>query len=416
MTKKELAKKIDDERAALKGMVDAAILAKRDFTPKETLDFDERMRELEKWQVECEQMADNIHLADFNSGKKPVQSGSQGLIGRDGWRTVLFGDRKSLDNGGFRSLNEFYETVLLKPTDQRSVNTLSGAEGGFGVPELYSEQIWSTLVETSFAFQRCRIFNVGDKPGQTFNVPVWDSFDHSGNKPMAGVSAVFVEELATATEQSPAMRLVTLNLRKAMVHISASREALSDGLGIADQIGLIMRTAIAFKGDSQATRGTGTAECLGVLNAPSRIVVPRSVANAVKYVDVATMYTRMWPACRQNAVWLASSSAVKEMMQMETTGGDLIWKPGEPLLGMPVIETEHASALNSEGDLILVDFSQVALLTKGSVIVESSPAVFWSTDKIAFRALIRFDLHPLWAEAITPANSGVSQSWACVLK
>jgi HK97 family phage major capsid protein len=413
----EIRKRMDQILGIQRGMNALAESEKRDLLPDESTRYDAlnvEYNELER-QLDAKP-TERPYLPDF--GKKRVESRdiNQGLPGVE-FRKVLFGGKSDneLDDGGFKNFGDFLQTVTLKPSDSRALNVLSGTEGGFAVPPRFASAIWSVLVEQSFAFQKCRMFNIVDETGNDFGIPTWDSYDHSNEKAMAGVAASYVGELVAATEVEPKMKMSTLTLKKIAMYLSASREILSDGLGIDAQISQIMRTGITFTADRDILRGAGLARPLGVLSAPSKVSVARKTANDVEYQDILTMRSRMYPACLPGAVWIASSSAELQMGLMETTGGHLIWTPGTPLLGLPVIITEHASSCGTEGDLMLVNFGEMALLVKGTIIIESTNAYRWTQDAISFRCLLRYDAQPLWALPVRPAQTTVQQSWAVTL-
>lgn len=112
--------------------------------------------------------------------------------------------------------------------------------------------------------------------------------------------------------------------------------------------------------------GTGKGEYLGVLKSACKIAVDRETNNEVSYTDVLSMMSRCWRF--QNAVWVCNHSVIPQLGLLRFPGGDTTSWPlfvmdardgfSGILFGRPILFTEYCKALGTEGDLMLVNWSE----------------------------------------------------------
>jgi HK97 family phage major capsid protein len=74
-----------------------------------------------------------------------------------------------------------------------------------------------------------------------------------------------------------------------------------------------------------------------------------------------------------------------------------------------VVFTEYASALSTEGDIMLADLSQYTLVDKNGVSAATSMHVAFLTDEMVFRITYRVDGRPMWTVPLSPAK-GLTKS------
>jgi HK97 family phage major capsid protein len=84
--------------------------------------------------------------------------------------------------------------------------------------------------------------------------------------------------------------------------------------------------------------------------------------------------------------------------------------PYGTLFGRPIMPTEYNAALTNQGDITLVDFSQMAFARKSALQAASSMHVNFLTDEMAYRFTMRLDVQPMWHTVLTPKNQGPTQS------
>lgn len=328
------------------------------------------------------------------------------------------------DSHGFQNAEEFLEVLLSGRFDPRlrEARTFlagTGTAGGFAVPTQYSPLILDAALNggDSIVMPRANIIPVTTAG---IEIPIWDSFDHSGSTLFGGLQGTWIDENTASDIQTGKLVLLSMAMHKCACYAEASREA-SDAIGLIEQIITALKTSVSYTLDLSFLTGDGVGKPLGVLNSPSIITVNRATANQVAYTDIVNLYSRMAPACLLNAVWVISPSVVPQLAQVRDSGNNNIWiqsaAAGVPgtLLGKPVLMTEKTPALGSKGDIMLVDFSRYLIGLRQELVIDRSNAPGWTRDVESFRCIVRVDGQCLWKSAITPTNGGSTLSWAVAL-
>lgn len=183
-------------------------------------------------------------------------------------------------------------------------------------------------------------------------------------------------------------------------------------------------SAFAFKADDEIIRGTGSGQCLGVLNAPCLVTQAKEdgqSADTVVSQNVIKMFSRMLPRNMGGATWFINSMIVTQLMQMYVaagTGGQLVYMPPAglttapygTLLGRPVVALEHCSALGDVGDILLADFSDYVVIDKGGVETAESMHVRFLYNERTFRFNWRLNGQPKEPAAVTPYKGSDTMS------
>jgi HK97 family phage major capsid protein len=130
---------------------------------------------------------------------------------------------------------------------------------------------------------------------------------------------------------------------------------------------------------------------------------------------------RLWARSMNNAKWYIQQDVLPQLITMNvpvsTAGGQIVYMPPgglsqnpyATLLGREVVFTEYASALSTEGDVLLADLSQYTLVDKNGVQAATSMHVAFNTDELVFRITYRVDGKPMWYMPLTPAK-GLTKS------
>ncbi len=333
-----------------------------------------------------------------------------------------------VSNGGFESREEFFAVVAserfdprLKGAEERALTEGIPSAGGFSVPTEYAAWLMDNSLEAEIVRPRAQIWPMTTK---TRKIPGFDGSDHTSSL-FGGFSGVWLDEVDTSVRQYPKLRQLELNAKKIGIYTQASRELLEDGMSFEEQLGSAMIKAIGFYMDDAFLNGTGSGQPLGVLNDPALLVVTKEsgqLANTILYANCTKMFARLHPACLSNAIWIANSTAIPQLLSMSIavgTGGSFIpavvqSSGRHSLLGLPLVFTEKVPALTNQGDLTLVDFSQYAVGLRRELSLDKSNAPGWTEDCEDFRVIARVDGQGTWSSAITPAH-GDSLSWVVTL-
>ncbi len=357
----------------------------------------------------------------YNAVEHGALNGGAG-VGRSYRDLFHDGDKnRTLEDGEFKSFKEFCEVLHGGKHDARMERRTHfegvGALGGAAVPEQFAEAIWKPVLESSIVMPRAYVIPI--KYGSSYYQPVIKNFSHVGG--IYGVVPVWTAEAATGTNQDLTFGSVELNVYKCLLYMAASNELVADGIGIEKQITDAMRQALAWTCDTEFLTGSGVARPQGILNAASKVNVSRDTANDVKYADICNMFSRLYPGCVANSVWIVTVSALPRLTQMADAASNLIWQPNAvgaspgTIFGRPVLLTEKIPALGSEGDVILADLSQYCIGMRSDITLDKSNGPGFMQDVMSYRAGIRLNGLPLWESAITPANGSDDLSWCVVL-
>jgi HK97 family phage major capsid protein len=331
------------------------------------------------------------------------------------------------DSGGFNSFNDYLTAISGRQMDprlkeMRFMNTEVPSEGGFIVPEQWAQEILDRSLEQEIVRPRARNWPMET---ETLNIPVWDSFDHSGGDLYGGLSGQWLAEGGAAVNEDPLLRSLKLDAKKLAIYCQASREMVQSGISFEQQLSGVMFKAVSWHLDSAFITGVGAGRPLGILNSPGVVeVAPEGGqhADTILHENLSKMFARLHPALIQNSVWLANSSIIPQLLHLSIvvgvggvhvpvlsdTGGQF------KMLTRPVIFTEKVPALGNRGDLVLVDLSQYSVGMKQQIIMDKSNAPGWTNDLESYRVIVRADGQGSWPSEFTPAN-GDSQGWAVVL-
>lgn len=317
-------------------------------------------------------------------------------------------------NEGFRDSKEFFEVLASGRFDERMQNRAAqegvGALGGFAVPVETGGILWDRSLELSIVKPRAQIWPM-ESAQRT--VPAFNSQDTSTD--VYGFVGQWLGELQEADVQDPIMRAIKHVAKKLAIFTALSREIHADGVDFASQMETALIKALAHFQDMAFISGDGLGKPLGILNAPCTIEVDRSNANDISFTDICNMYARLLPGSFKNAIWLVNQAALPKLMLMTDTAGNLIWKPGEPLAGIPVEITEKVPTLGSRGDITLADFSCYSIGNRAEIAIDTTNAFKWTNDRMDVRAIIRCDGQPVFSQPVKNAQGNTTSPFV-VLK
>jgi hypothetical protein len=180
----------------------------------------------------------------------------------------------------------------------------------------------------------------------------------------------------------------------------------------------------------------------GILNWQATVQVTRNTGSTIKQADVEGMFSRMYGACRRNAIWAASPDTILAISQLgsatDTSTSGIFLPQGRGgnefplLLGRPLVDIESMPVLGSLGDLVFFDPSQIgiAIVVPGTPRDGQSLSVgvaggwqanqamgferrrsshrYWDTDQSIFFFKSRIDVAPVWGTSVTAANNATN--------
>jgi len=245
-------------------------------------------------------------------------------------------------------------------TEKRQLNTLSGADGGWFMPEQWSNQLLTIPEDGLFLKSLCRTLPAGTPPNAEIKIR---SLDQTGSKGLyGGVTVYSAKEADDVTEtNTPKLRVISLKPEKIGAYYELTEELRANAATMGGLVGPLLQGAIASFEDDKIQGGTGAGEYLGFDGCSAEISIDRSVANEVNYIDLINMMARI--LTRGNFVWMCSRVDMLPQLATLTDGaGQLIWArdantglPTASLMGIPIFWNEISPSLGSAGDLRLVN-------------------------------------------------------------
>jgi HK97 family phage major capsid protein len=302
------------------------------------------------------------------------------------------------------------------------------AEGGFLIPETLRSELYALMLEESVISDQ-----VTTIPMDSLRVPLptIDDTTHVGSV-YGGVSGAWTAEGGALTTSSPKFSRLVLIANKLTAYTEIPNELLQDSVTAMDVwFNTFFPQALAFFRDLAFISGDGVDQPLGLVNAPGAVKVTGTSGHHIKFANVVTMFSRMWPGSLKNAVWLAAPDTLPELAQMAVSedgsgttvappvflpGMSALNAPGEydgrsfTLMGRPGIVSEKVPALAGSvpGSLMLVDLSKYLVGDRQAMQIASSAEYKFANDMVAYRVIERLDGRPWVQSAISPANGSAN--------
>lgn len=442
------AKKAD----AIKGMrslADKAAAESRDFTAEEQAQYDKHKAEAESLTAQINREQDLIQaeagLAAMSGGGGGAQAPpAAGVVVASGARIETEHNADKDPNRGFRSLGEYAVAVRGAvfvarqggQMDQRlaslggmaaiagmnaaapgTVGTEgNGADGGFLIPPGFSTTLWRHSLEEQALLPLCDGLPIS---GNSMSLPK----DETTPWGTTGVRAFWQNEAAAATATKPVFGRMELKLKKLMALVPMSDELMADTVALGAYLEPNMARSIRWKTDEAVLFGTGAGQPFGCLNTGGSMVsVAKETSQTAATFNIqnaSKMVARLLPGSYGTAVWLLNNDVLPQLFTM-TLGNQPVYiaasggakeNPYGFLLGRPVIVTQHAKAVGTQGDVSLVDLrGYQAIESQGGIQTATSMHLYFDADAVAFRATFRVDGQPKAAAAVTPANGSATLS------
>ena len=295
------------------------------------------------------------------------------------------------------------------------------SEGGFLLEKDSATMLDRGAIATGLLSQRC--FNVpitGDSDG--LKLKLMDESSRANGSRFGGIQVYMKAEADTVTATKPKFREATWELKDCMGIMYATNDLLKDAGKLTAIVNKWFPMEFGFKVDDQIVNGTGGGQALGILNAGctvSQAIETGQVraTDPILYENIAHMYARLLNSSDSNAVWLVNRALLPYLMLMTIpvgTGGAPVFLPpngaaGQPymtLLNKPIIPIEQCQAPATAGDIILADFNEYLLITKGGIEPAVSIHVRFIYDEMTFRWIYRFDGAPIRNKTLTPFKGG----------
>jgi len=111
-------------------------------------------------------------------------------------------------------------------------------------------------------------------------------------------------------------------------------------------------------------------------------------------------------------VWVCNVATIPQLLQLSLTIGTSgaaypVMRDSTGVMSIltrPVVFTEKTPTLGDKGDVMLCDFSQYVVGLRQEIVIEKSNQPGFTRDTTYYRAKVRADGMPAWADAYTPKH------------
>jgi HK97 family phage major capsid protein len=282
------------------------------------------------------------------------------------------------------------------------------SEGGYLVPEGYSQEIIAALKDMSILRRAgARVITVTGT--DSFNVP---TLSHS-------TAAVKTSEEGAYSEVEPTVGEVTFVPMKLTKLVKVSEELLMDSrIDLMRQV-LMPDFEQAFASAENtyfvSGSGSGSSEPQGITVGASDSGVTTSTASTISADNIIDTYHALGYLYRQNAVWLMNDTTIKAIRKLkESTTGNYLWQPGltagqpDTIMGRPVYTLNTMPELGTADNKVIIfgDLAYYWIVDFGSESVRRLDELYSGNGQVGFRAYRRIGGNVMLDDAIVYAAAG----------
>lgn len=389
-----------------------------EVTAEEVKSFGDAVVEVKSEEVAAEAVAASVkEVLDAVDAKINVVEKKIAKAFSDRKATITVTDR-TLDEDpqkGFKSLGAFAHSAKAFAEGNRDDSHFEqylkatghsvavDADGGYAVPQIWANEIFSDLQSGPNLLPLCRNFPM--TVGDILNVPA-DATTTIGT----GMTAAWVAEAGTISVTKTAQRNITLQPYKLAILTATTDELERDAQALSAYLQSAAAYHLNYAINNAIVRGNASSKPQGFLGYAGTVTQLRTTASTVAFADLANMYARFY-GDESKAVWLVNSEVWIKLVQLTSgnfniflNNGALKDAPVMSIFGIPVVKSEHMSTLGSEGDIALVDLSKYFVATKGGVEQAESVHLYFNKQENAYRFTVRLDGKPSRATVLTPAS------------
>ncbi len=301
------------------------------------------------------------------------------------------------------------------------MNESLGTEGGFAVQTDFAGMLMESAATSGNILPLVDRYEVSAGADSV----KWVDIDETSvaTTVFGGVQTYWASEAAAVSASKPKLIEKEIKLEKLMGLAYATYEFGADSNFVSQLYSKAFSLAIRRELEGSIVSGDGKGKPIGLLTGAGKVTVAKEagqVAGTIMWENISKMYNRALDKANiSKYVWLAHPDAAEQFDFLQFpigTGGVPVYLPAAQvgsvatLKGRPIVETDHCSAVGSEGDLIFADLSDYMLITKGGVQADTSIHVQFLAAENAFRFIFRANGMPKRNKTLTVKNSSNARS------
>lgn len=319
---------------------------------------------------------------------------------------------------GFNSIGEFVNAVRFGDSKGRLDairNDLSmgiSESGGYAVPEQFREELLQLTAEQAIVRSRANVIPAGSPPDSKISIP---AFEQGAKGAYGGVTVQWIGEGEEKPKTDAKLDVVTLEPYEVAAHMQVTDKLLRNWSAANGFIRNLLSQAMVSAEDAAFISGDGVEKPTGFIGAVGRLVQNRETANQISYIDVVGMLSKLLPASLGDALFIASQSAMPQLMTLKDPSGNYIFIQGDAtkgipstLLGVPIRFTGKTKPLGQVGDLVLVDLSYYLIKDGAGPFIAASEHVLFTQNQTIVKCFWNVDGKP-WVKSPLTLEDGVTK-------
>ena len=313
--------------------------------------------------------------------------------------------------GDVRELQDVKGVVDTRLMRSTGLNELIASEGGFLANQGFSDKALYDP-KGSLLLPYCFRDKVEDNVSGMFFPRVSEDSRVDGSQ-LGGAVVYWIREGETGSYAPPTGGIGGLGLTfQKLVALCPITDELLESRLLPKFLSNVYARSTRYEIDKQIVSGSGVGgEFLGILNSPCVEVMTPDVSQMVDTVELenlASMWSRLWPASQRTAVWMVSPSAYAEFIGINLLNSApalFSFPVGDwpHFMGRPVIPVESLPKLGNKGDVILADLQEYLVIEK-AIREQTSMHVLFSQDESVYKMTYRCAGQPTWSQSVTPMN------------
>jgi HK97 family phage major capsid protein len=338
------------------------------------------------------------------------------------WLGLITKSHRS-DSAGTRARNRL-EAFNKSPAGN---NSLTGSAGGFLVPQIWNDILFTKSFEEGSLMQYCDVSDLTGLDTDTKHYEIMN--DTSRRDSFRPVQSYLVQQGAAPTESDPVFGEEVATLRTIGIKNTVTNELLSDNAyKYNEQLLTQFGREIAFSFNSHLFTGTGLASGgpgsaivpgPGILNASMTLQIDRTTDGTVEYPDLLEAWASMPTAYKKDAIWIGNQTVTPyiDRLAFDPTsdtkipayglvsyggaGEDFVMK----IKGRGYVECEHAKEIGTFGDLVLTNLKESFVVIHKAMEILVNPYTLMDSRQTYFVCFIRYDIKPKWIDKVQMLNS-----------
>lgn len=288
------------------------------------------------------------------------------------------------------------------------------SEGGHLVQTDFSTFLLDNAMESAQVASQCDQVTIGPN-SDSLEAPFVDETSRATGSRWGGVRVYRRAEAATVDPTKVKLGKWDLRLEDLMALTYVTDRSVSDAPALAGIINTAFSSEFSFVVDDEIIRGDGgNGQCFGVLSAGATATAGKEASQAADTIVTGNL-SRMWmhlhPRKRAGAVWFYNSELEQQLDQLTLPAGTGALEPRfvnygpDGILrikGRPAIALEQCSAPGDLGDIILANWKDYVLITKGGLEQAESMHVRFVYGEKCLRWMYRINGQPKQKSTLTP--------------